>query len=116
MRNHNPLDIIEHILGAVEDWLHERKMILFISALMVPLLAFGMLVAFQALPPQTADATPVHHQATPSASCDTGKSNDFGFGVRECKVPLKDGRTVTCVNIVKGTPCDWDHATTRKVK
>lgn len=113
MRKHNPLDIIEYTLGAVEDWLHERKMILFISVLMVPLLAFGTLVAFQALPPQTATAKPVK-TPNPTVSCTAGHSNDYEDYADECKVTLKDGRTVTCVNIAKGTSCDWAHATTRK--
>lgn len=35
-------------------------------------------------------------------------------GAKECKLELKDGRTVVCVDTEHGTSCDWAHATTRK--
>ena len=35
-------------------------------------------------------------------------------GAKECKLKLKDGRTVVCVDMEHGTSCDWAHATTRK--
>ena len=41
----------------------------------------------------------------------TGKT-----GAEECKLTLKDGRTVSCVDTEHGTSCDWAHATTRKDK
>lgn len=52
----------------------------------------------------------------PTVSCTSGHSNDYKDYADECKVTLKDGRTVTCVNIAKGTSCDWTHATTKKGK
>lgn len=53
---------------------------------------------------------------TPTVSCTTGYSSDYKDYADECKVKLKDGRTVTCVNIARGTSCDWAHATTKKGK
>lgn len=35
-------------------------------------------------------------------------------GAKECKLKLKDGRTVVCVDTEHGTSCDWAHATTKK--
>ena len=64
---------------------------------------------------QTAAAKPVKPTA-PTVSCITGYSTDYKDYADECKVTLKDGRTVTCVNIAKGTSCDWAHATTKKGK
>lgn len=31
-------------------------------------------------------------------------------GAEECKLTLKDGRTVTCVVDSRGRSCDWRHA------
>lgn len=84
----------------------------FLIALTVEVIVFSVISTFF---PQTSAAANSVRTTTPTASCVNVDSNDW-YVVRECKVPLKDGRTVTCVNIVKGTPCDWDHATTRKVK
>lgn len=37
-------------------------------------------------------------------------------GAEECKLELKDGRTVVCVDTEHGTSCDWAHATAKKGK
>ncbi len=37
-------------------------------------------------------------------------------GAKECKLKLKDGRTVVCVDTEHGTSCDWAHATPKKGK
>lgn len=76
---------------------------------------FVLLFVFAPPHSQTAAAKPVKPTA-PTVSCTAGHSNDYEDYVDECKVTLKDGRTVTCVNIAKGTSCDWNHATTRKGK
>lgn len=76
---------------------------------------FVLLFVFAPPRSQVADAKPVKPTA-PTVSCTTGYSTDYGDYADECKVTLKDGRTVTCVNIAKGTSCDWAHATTKKGK
>ena len=75
----------------------------------------GLFFAFRAILPQTADAKPVK-TPTPTVSCTISHSNDYKDYADECKVTLKDGRTVTCVNIAKGTSCVGAHATTKKGK
>lgn len=69
---------------------------------------FVLLFVFAPPHSQTAAAKPVK-TPTPTVSCATGYSSDYKYGVKECKVKLKDGRTVTCVNLNKGTSCDWRH-------
>lgn len=76
---------------------------------------FVLLFVFAPPHSQTAAAKPVKPTA-PTVSCTAGHSNDYEDYVDECKVTLKDGRTVTCVNIAKGTSCDWNHATTKQGK
>lgn len=90
-------------------------------------MAIGILVVFVFLSSQSADANPVHHQTTPSASCVSGEYTDDTDddvpkmrtdpeGTTECKVKLRNGRTITCIDLGSGTSCDWDHATTKKGK
>ena len=78
-----------------------------------------LLVSYFAGPPLYLDvpaaAKPVKTPA-PTVSCITNNTDDYEYAATECKVTLKDGRTVTCVNISKGTSCDWAHATTKKGK
>lgn len=76
---------------------------------------FVLLFVFAPPHSQTAAAKPVKPTA-PTVSCTTGNTDDYEYAATECKVTLKDGRTVTCVNIAKGTSCDWAHATTKKGK
>lgn len=76
---------------------------------------FVLLFVFAPPRSQVADAKPVKPTA-PTVFCTTGFSSDYKDYADECKVTLKDGRTVTCVNISKGTSCDWAHATTKKGK
>ena len=73
------------------------------------------IVAPRLFAPQPAAAKPVKPTAS-TVSCTTEWSSDYEDRADICKVTLKDGRTVTCVNIAKGTSCDWAHATTKKDK
>ena len=97
-----------------DDWCRRNPDLAFMLGIVVFVAGMlGLLFAFRAILPQTADAKPVK-TPTPTVSCTADHSNDYKDSVDECKVTLKDGRTVTCVNIAKGTSCDWAHATTKK--
>lgn len=99
-----------------DDWCRRNPDLAFMLGIVVFVAGMlGLLFAFQAILPQTAAAKPVK-TPTPTVSCTTGNTDDYEYAATECKVTLKDGRTVTCVNIAKGTSCDWAHATTKKGK
>ncbi len=99
-----------------DDWCRRNPDLAFMLGIVVFVAGMlGLLFAFRAILQQTADDKPLK-TPTPPVSCTTGHSNDYKAYVDECKVTLKDGRTVTCVNIAKGTSCDWAHAATRKGK
>ena len=98
----------------MRNWV-DRHFVLtsFLIALTIEVIVFSVISTFF---PQTSAAANSVRTTTQTASCATGQSNDLRYGVMECKVKLKDGRTVTCVNILSGTSCDWAHATIKKDK
>lgn len=101
----------------VIDWC-DRHIVVGAILFMFVMVAIGAGMIFtlcMVFPPEPADAKPAKTPA-PTVSCTTGYSSDYKHYATECKVKLKDGRTVTCVNISKGTSCDWAHATTKKGK
>ncbi len=100
----------------VIDWCDRHIMATYVLiTFLLTSILFVLLFVFAPLHSQTAAAKPVKTPAT-TVSCTTIYSSDWKDYAYECKVKLKDGRTVTCVNISKGTSCDWAHATTKKGK
>ena len=99
----------------VIDWCGRH----FVATYILTLLSLSaiVLVLYYAGPSPHLDVSPAAKPVkttTPTVSCTSGNSGDYKYDADECKVTLKDGRTVTCVNIAKGTSCDWAHATTKK--
>lgn len=103
---------------AVTDWCgRHADLALALGIIVCWVCAGALLVAVVAIipAPKPATAKPVK-TPVPTVSCTINHSSDYKDYADECKVTLKDGRTVTCVNIAKGTSCDWAHATTKKGK
>lgn len=98
----------------VLDWCERHIVATYILALLS--LSAIVLFLYYAGPPLHLDVPAAAKPVTPTVSCITGNTDDYEYAATECKVTLKDGRTVTCVNIAKGTSCDWAHATTKKGK
>lgn len=100
----------------VIDWCNRHFVVSIILFMFVPLaIGAGIIFTLYTVSPEPAAAKPVK-PTTPTVSCAEGYSSDYQNRVSECKVTLKDGRTVTCVKIYSGTSCDWDHATAKKGK
>ena len=109
-----------------DDWCRRTPGLAFMLGMVVFVAGMsGLFFAFCVIPPQTADAKPVKSQAVPSASCVSGDytdDTDDGVpkmridpeGTSECKVRLRNGRTVTCLELPGGISCDWDHAVPKK--
>lgn len=104
-------------MSKVLDWCERHPVATYILALLLASALF--LVSYCAGPSPHLDVSPAAKPVktpAPTVSCTIYHSNDYKDYADECKVTLKDGRTVTCVNIAKGTSCDWSHATTKKGK
>lgn len=105
-----------HEIPCIVDWCTRHIVATYVlTTFLLVVTLFGSFYVFFPPHSQVADAKPVKTPA-PTVSCTIAHSNDYKDYVDECKVTLKDGRTVTCVNIAKGTSCDWAHATTKKGK
>ncbi|MGO5518203.1 hypothetical protein ACTQV2_01100 [Bifidobacterium thermophilum] len=104
----SPLDAMEHTFEALDDWNEDNFYVLSYIAGII------LLIAFIAIGINIGTPASKHHAPakTPDSQCKVVDKT----GVKECKIKLDDGRTVTCIVDETGRSCDWAHATTRKDK
>lgn len=92
----------------IRDRLHELPFILAFAVKFILLLGICLALTYAFMDWWKAETAPTSVDSV--GPCKAIEAT----GAKECKLKLKDGRTVVCVDTEHGTSCDWAHATTRK--